>query len=92
MLCSILLATTLSTFAPQSPATHAQRLPLVQRVNRQNPPGSYYKTCNACDWSGGLFVCKCDRIDGVPNWTAIDYNYRCPGHTLQNINGELKCD
>lgn len=56
------------------------------------PPGNYHMTCQECNYQQGVLSCECRRIDGTWKVTRLDYKRQCPGDTLQNINGSLRCD
>jgi hypothetical protein len=58
--------------------------------NSPNPPGSYAQTCQGCRHDCTSLACSCRTIGGAYVQTSINYS-ACPGNSVENTNGALRC-
>jgi hypothetical protein len=57
------------------------------------PAGSYQQTCQTCKSDGFRLACQCQNRDqALSVFTVLNNIAACKPGSIQNINGQLKCD
>jgi hypothetical protein len=62
----------------------------IERFTGPAPPGSYVRSCQGCNHDCTNLTCSCRTLSGNYTGSGINYN-TCPGRSVENINGSLRC-